>query len=135
VVKHFDTCLGCMACETACPSGVRYAPLVEETRAAIDHHHRHPILDRVFRQVLFSVLPYPDRLRQLARPLGVVNLLRRYPSLLRLMPLMFRNLVALAPDASRAGTKDTPEMTPAAGTRRLRVGFVTGCVQRVFFAH
>ena len=39
VVEHFDTCLGCMACETACPSGVRYAPLIEQTRAAIEHHH------------------------------------------------------------------------------------------------
>ena len=37
IVGHFDTCLGCMACETACPSGVRYAPLIEETRAAIEH--------------------------------------------------------------------------------------------------
>ena len=37
--EHFDTCLGCMACETACPSGVRYAPLIEQTRAAIEAHH------------------------------------------------------------------------------------------------
>src|ERR1044071_1414186 len=87
VVRHFDTCLGCMACETACPSGVRYAPLVEETRAAIEHHHHRSLGERVFREALFRVLPYPDRLRQLAKPLGLVNRLRRYPRLLRLMPL------------------------------------------------
>ena len=55
-VEHFDTCLGCMACETACPSGVRYAPLIEETRAAIEHHHTRPLGDRVFRQMLFWLL-------------------------------------------------------------------------------
>src|SRR6185295_11305747 len=43
VVEHFDTCLGCMACETACPSGVKYAPLIEQTRATIEQHHRRPL--------------------------------------------------------------------------------------------
>src|SRR5512144_2404607 len=62
VVRHFDTCLGCMACETACPSGVRYAPLIEHTRAAIEAHHRRPLADRLFRAVLFRLLPYPARL-------------------------------------------------------------------------
>jgi len=134
MVGHFDTCLGCMACETACPSGVRYAPLIEETRAAIEHHYRRPIADRIFRRLLFWLLPYPRRLRPLAKPLAFVNVLRRYPTLLALMPLRLRNLVALAPDATRARTaKDTPESTPATGAKRLRVGFVTGCVQRVFF--
>ena len=42
-VGHFDTCLGCMACETACPSGVRYAPLIEDTRAVIEQHHERPL--------------------------------------------------------------------------------------------
>src|SRR5262249_136203 len=51
VVDHFDTCLGCMACETACPSGVRYAPLVEETRAAIEHHHSRSAGDSLFRNL------------------------------------------------------------------------------------
>ena len=79
IVRHFDTCLGCMACETACPSGVRYAPLIEETRAAIEHHHRRSLGERIFRDLLFRVLPYPDRLRPLAKPLRLVNLLRRFP--------------------------------------------------------
>ncbi len=59
MVGHFDTCLGCMACETACPSGVRYAPLIEETRAAIEHHHQRPMGERIFRDLIFRLLPYP----------------------------------------------------------------------------
>src|SRR5215813_14057177 len=96
-VNHFDTCLGCMACETACPSGVRYAPLVEETRAAIEHHHDRGAADTAFRQLLFSVLPYPTRLRLLAAPLGAIRLLRRAPALLNVLPRRIRNLIDLAP--------------------------------------
>src|ERR1700758_3877999 len=86
VVRHFDTCLGCMACETACPSGVRYAPLIEQTRAAIEHHHRRSIGDRFFRGVLFSLLPYPSRLRLLGLPVAVARKLSRSPKLLTLLP-------------------------------------------------
>src|SRR5204863_1219440 len=73
VVNHFDTCLGCMACETACPSGVRYAPLIEQTRAAIETHHTRSIGERWCRRVLFSLLPYTERLRLLAIPLAIVT--------------------------------------------------------------
>ncbi len=136
MVEHFDTCLGCMACETACPSGVRYAPLIEETRAAIERHHTRSLADRLFRQALFRILPYPARLRLLAMPLALVNGLRARTRLLSLLPLKLRNLIALAPDA-RAGRAShaVPEHTAAAGSARLRVGLVTGCVQQVFFGH
>ena len=78
MVGHFDTCLGCMACETACPSGVRYAPLIEETRAAIEHHHPRPFGERLFRRLLFWLLPYPARLRLFAMPLAFVNVAARH---------------------------------------------------------
>ena len=130
---HFDTCLGCMACETACPSGVRYAPLVEHTRAVIEQHHERPWPDRLFRMALFKVLPYPARLRLLALPLAGVQLLRRIPGLMALLPLRLRNLLTLAPEAP-SGRAETAAFTPARGEQRKSVGLVTGCVQRVFFA-
>ena len=136
VVGHFDTCLGCMACETACPSGVRYAPLIEETRAAIEHHHSRSIGDRMFRQLLFWLLPYPARLRLFAMPLAFINSLRERTGLLSMLPLRLRNLIELAPDAKDARMSGSvPERTAATGTRRLRAGLVTGCVQQVFFGH
>ena len=136
MVGHFDTCLGCMACETACPSGVRYAPLIEETRAAIEHHHSRPIGDRIFRQLLFWLLPYPARLRLFALPLAFINRLRERTGLLALLPLKLRNLILLAPDAKGARMSGVvPERTPASGAMRLRAGLVTGCVQQVFFGH
>src|SRR5436190_3685626 len=99
VVGHFDTCLGCMACETACPSGVKYAPLIEQTRAAIETHHQRPAGERLFRRLLFLLLPYPARLRLFALPLVLVNALRRWPGLLKLLPLKVSSLIAVAPDA------------------------------------
>ena len=134
VVRHFDTCLGCMACETACPSGVLYAPLIEETRAAIERERPRAAADRLFRRLLFLLLPYPARLRLLVPLLAAVHLLRRLPGLLSLLPLRLRNLVALAPSATaRHARLETPERTSATGDERARVGLVTGCVQRVFF--
>jgi len=63
VAQHFDRCLGCMACVTACPSGVRYDVLIEETRALVEARYRRPLLDRLNRALIFSLFPYPRRLR------------------------------------------------------------------------
>lgn len=134
VVGHFDTCLGCMACETACPSGVKYAPLIERTREAVETTHTRTSGDRWFRTLLFNTLPYPGRLRILAAPLMLLGSLRRNALVLRLVPQRLRPLLALAPDVSPiAMWRDTPESTPPVGERRARVGLVTGCVQRAFF--
>src|SRR6202165_5493994 len=65
VAGHFDKCLGCMACVTACPSGVRYDVLIEETRALVEQKYRRGFYDRVHRSMIFALFPYPRRLRAL----------------------------------------------------------------------
>src|SRR5262249_23066935 len=112
----------------------RYAPLIEATRATIERHHERSLADRLFRAALFRILPYPNRLRLLAAPLGVVNRLRQLPALLALLPLRLRNLLLLAPSGAHGHVgRSQPEHTPAVGATRLRVGLLTGCVQRTFF--
>ncbi|MCY4625861.1 MAG: 4Fe-4S dicluster domain-containing protein, partial [Chloroflexi bacterium] len=62
-VRHIDTCLGCMACVTACPSGVQYDKLIEATRQQVERRAPRTWGDRLFRRLIFSLFPYPGRLR------------------------------------------------------------------------
>jgi len=139
VVEHFDRCLGCMGCMTACPSGVRYDLLIESTRAKVEATFPRPPLDGGFRRLLFSLFPYPARLRALAWPLflaaktGLQRGLRK-SGLLRLLPARLAMLERLAPPVTFASLKATlPARTPARGPKRGTVALVAGCVQRVFF--
>jgi glycolate oxidase iron-sulfur subunit len=69
VASHFDTCLGCFACVTACPSGVRYDQLIEATRPQLNAPELRSPAQRSFRKLLFALLPNPNRLRALLTPL------------------------------------------------------------------
>jgi glycolate dehydrogenase iron-sulfur subunit len=139
VVKHFDQCLGCMACVTACPSGVKYDALIEQTRFAVEDGFRRPWPERLFRTLLFALLPYPRRLAWLKglgwiyEQLGLRWLLHR-TRLLRLLPARWRNLEALMPPvASSPFTARIAEHTPAQGERRRTVALLRGCVQGTYF--
>jgi glycolate dehydrogenase iron-sulfur subunit len=123
VAEHFDRCLGCMACVSSCPSGVRYDRLIESTRASVEQEVERSAGDRFVRGLLFRVLPYPGRMRAALRlaPLG-----RAAP-----LPRRLRPLVEIAP--RWRGTGEVPTLTPADGTRRARVGLLTGCVQSAVF--
>jgi len=123
VVEHFDRCLGCMACVTACPSGVQYDRLIEDTRAYVETNHRRPAAERLLREALFAVLPHPRRMRA---ALALAPLGRRLP-----LPGRLGALTDLAPPWRSAARP--PELTPARGPRRGRVGLLTGCVQSVVF--
>src|SRR5258708_28050856 len=63
--RHFDQCLGCMACVTACPSGVRYDRIIEATRAQVERRTTRTLGDQLFRSLLFTLFPYPRRLRSM----------------------------------------------------------------------
>ena len=136
-VQHFDACLGCMACVTACPSGVQYGPLVERTRAQIERHHERSLGDRLFRAGLFSLVPYPGRMRVVLAPLALVGgAVRAFgrSALSRALPSRVRALLALAPKVSWSSLAGgVAERTRAVGEKRLTVGLLTGCVQRLVF--
>ena len=133
MVQHFDRCLGCMACVTACPSGVRYDRLIEDTRAQVERRHPRTRAERLLRGAIFRLFPYPRRLGLLRGPLrayqasGVRRLLG--PLLARTPTLA--TLESLAPRLRRP--ERLPERVPAVGPRRAVVGMLTGCVQRAFF--
>ncbi|MEV8512727.1 heterodisulfide reductase-related iron-sulfur binding cluster [Dactylosporangium sp. NPDC051484] len=124
---HFDACLGCMACVTACPSGVRYDELITETRAMVEEVR--PPSGRVLRTALFALLPYHRRLRVAKAPL--VGYRSLGTPLKRRLPATLRTLVDLAPPLRRA--VPLPPLVNALGPRRARVGMLTGCVQHAFF--
>src|SRR3954451_8010543 len=69
MVSHWDACLGCMSCVTACPSGVRYDTLIEQTRAQVERRYARSAGDRALRGLIFSLFPPPGGLRQVRGPL------------------------------------------------------------------
>jgi glycolate oxidase iron-sulfur subunit len=139
VATHIDRCLGCMACVTACPSGVRYDVLIEQMRPEVERRHRRTPADRAFRRFCFEVFTHPGRLRALVpalvagRRLGIQQ--RLQPALQQRFPrlaAMFR----VTPDVKlSAAWKKLPERTPArpGSPARGTVGLLQGCVARVFF--
>jgi glycolate oxidase iron-sulfur subunit len=131
MVAHFDRCLGCMACVTACPSGVQYDHLIERVRPQVERHHRRTPSERGVRRLLYETLPHPKRLRALAPMLAASRRLgaERLPGRLAI-------LTKVAPRTPVSQTWSTPAgHTPAVGERRGRVGLLLGCVQRVFYPH
>ncbi|MET8046650.1 MULTISPECIES: (Fe-S)-binding protein [unclassified Streptosporangium] len=129
---HFDACLGCMACVSACPSGVRYDRLIEQTRAEVERVHVRRPDDRALRALVFQLFPYPRRLRAMRLPLRLSAGLRRAiaPRLERINPSLAA-MADLAPPA--AAREELPRVLPARGPRRATVGMLTGCVQGEFF--
>jgi glycolate oxidase iron-sulfur subunit len=129
MVEHFDRCLGCMACVTACPSGVRYDRLIERVRPQVERHHRRSPGERAVRRLLYETLPHPRRLQALAPLLSITE---HIP--VRRLPTALQPLVEVAPRRPQPALRaPVAEVTPAVGERRGRVGLLLGCVQRVFY--
>jgi glycolate oxidase iron-sulfur subunit len=129
-----------MACVTACPSGVQYDKLIEDTRAQVERNAERPARDRWYRRLVFALFTHPGRLRVAAPSIALAQRLRltklaERPAVRRLVPRL-ATLVALAPDASaRRALTRLPERFEAQGERRGTVALLQGCVQRVFFGH
>lgn len=131
VVTHIDRCLSCLSCMTTCPSGVDYMHLVDHARMHIENTYRRPFWDRVTRNLLAAVLPYPRRFRlalraaALGRPFaGVFKRVKGLEPFAAMLALAPRHVPKPSPSA-RPGTH------PATGTKRGRIAILSGCAQPV----
>lgn len=135
--RHLDLCVGCRACETACPSGVPFGRLLEQTRGQIERRGNWSGSQRRVARLLLSLFPYPDRLTPTLALLRVyqrwgIQRLVRAGGLLRWIPRIAATEALLPPLA--AGRSPTlPELIPARASRRGRAGLLLGCVQRFLF--
>jgi glycolate oxidase iron-sulfur subunit len=138
VRNHIDLCLDCRACESACPSGVQYGKLIEPFRIHLEKTGQaSKPLGWLMRQLVFRITPYRPRMRLALAParwmqrIGFDRLLRR-SGLLALLPASLRGVQSMLPKL-RPHYGRLPEVLPAEGPRRARVGLFLGCASDAFF--
>ncbi|HEV7403052.1 MAG TPA: (Fe-S)-binding protein [Chthoniobacteraceae bacterium] len=135
-------CLGCLACETACPAGVEYAPMFEAARADIETAGvlAAPQRNVVRELMLCWLFTNPALLRAIGRILhwyqfwGAEVLVRRL-GLLRLLPRQWRELEPLTPRVQPHFSDELIAPVESPAERRYRVGMLTGCVQDLVYPH
>ena len=136
LVEHLDLCLGCRACETACPSGVQYGGLIEGARAYLREEFPRPAKQRVLGQIIEAIFPFPNRLDaalmpvKIGRALGIIPLLHKVGAMKMLGTVgeMETMLPKLPATKKRLAF---PAQWRAQGETQSRVGMITGCVMPV----
>lgn len=151
VQKHLDLCLDCRACETACPSGVVYHELIEETRARMNGDQRDAttkapklsIQERVLRWVFFHIFTHPTRLKwallpaRLMQKIGLYGVMRKI-GLFKILPMQFRKMEQMLPATGRLWPRKLPVRFAGSElnqgrTAHATVVFFPGCVGSVMF--
>ena len=127
-VRHIDLCLGCRACEVACPSGVQYGELLESTREHIEQRYRRSAFQNFLRRVAIEkVFPFSSRMKLALLPARMIRALRAGS----LLPEFAREALSLIPENAREA--QLAEVSPAKAPAKGRVGFIRGCVMNVLF--
>jgi glycolate oxidase iron-sulfur subunit len=139
-IQHFDSCLGCLACVTTCPSGVQYDKLISATRHQVERNYSRSWIDSLVRKLIFSLFPYPNLLRIFLIPLFIyqklgLQKLIRTTGLLKLISPRLAAMDSILPEISlKTFQNQLPTIIPSQTPQRYRVGMVLGCVQRLFFS-
>ena len=121
---HIDRCLGCLACEPACPSGVSYHDLISPFRALAGSKFKRSATDKLRHWLASQTIPYPSRFRLALHAAGLGRAIRP------LVPAALQSMLDLAPP-SVPPAQTWPAITPARGERRARVALLIGCAQQV----
>lgn len=136
LVEHLDRCLGCRACETACPSGVQYGHLIEGARAHLHEHYQRPIDQRLKNKMVELSFPYPNRMEAALLPVRVLRRMGVLPFLHKIgfMKLLgnLGDMEALLPPLPPIRKRlKFPTLWKARGKEQAKVGMITGCVMQV----
>ncbi len=124
VLPHVDRCLGCLACVTACPSGVEYGELLTPFREMAERQRSRSPMEDLTRTLTNQTLPYPGRFRAAAA-------LGRYTKVFKpFLPAALRTMLDLLPERLPPRVA-LPRLATARGERRARVALLSGCVQQV----
>jgi len=134
VVRHLDLCLGCRACETACPSGVHYGELIEGVRPFIEQHYQRPLPERLKRWAINTIFSKPLGMRlfsfllKTGAALGLSRLARSQK-----LPQQVRYWFGLLPEKGSVSSATLLERYPAIGEKRYTVALLSGCVMPALF--
>lgn len=139
VIKHLDLCVSCQACESVCPSGVKYGYLLGMARAQIAKQRKPSAVEKTVRWLTFEQLvPHPQRMRafgwalKLYQKLGVQWLVRKL-GILRLFPRLLGSMEGILPPLGRFYSPPASREIAAVGETKKRVGFLTGCMMPLAF--
>ena len=124
IMPYIDHCLGCLGCESACPSGVAYGELLSPFRSYAEEHLHRPGEQRLIRWVTKETLPFPERFHLVTQVGKFVK-----PAS-AIFPSRFKSMLDLIPE-STPRQQSLPSVYKAQGTRRARVALQIGCVQQV----
>jgi glycolate oxidase iron-sulfur subunit len=132
VRRHLELCLDCRACESACPSGVRYGTLIEPFKIVLQKdapaEARASLLQRM---ILHHLFPYSGRVKAALAParlfqkLGLLDWAEK-SGMTRVLPPTLRRMMAMLPQLSSRSR--LPETLPSLGPKRGRVALFLGCV-------
>ncbi len=138
--QHFDSCLGCLACVSTCPAGVQYDSLIAATRPQVERNQPRNLADKLIRSIIFNIFPYPERLKiflpllWVYQNLGIQKIVRAIGLLKYISPRLAAMESILPEITLNSFQQHYPDVIPAQGKKRYRVGVVLGCVQRLFFS-
>ncbi|MEZ4630591.1 MAG: heterodisulfide reductase-related iron-sulfur binding cluster [Deinococcales bacterium] len=128
-LPYVDNCLGCLACVTACPSGVAYGDLLTPFRALAEKERERPFVDKVLRTVILETLPYPHRFRLASQMGQLAKLLTKFlPP--KFLPQKFKDMMQLLPE-NLPKREALASHYPAKGPARAKVILLSGCAQQV----
>ncbi|WP_281286011.1 (Fe-S)-binding protein [Paenibacillus sinopodophylli] len=134
-------CLGCRACEPACPADVKYGQLIEQARDAIEEHAEHSIPVNGLRKVLLKeMFPHQGRMKWLGRSLAFyqksgLRKVAKGTGMMRLFPKHLREMEQILPSATGKGVVERMgTVYPAKGEAIARVALFRGCIMDVLFA-